>query len=271
LVETAKKFDACRMLIDGPQAWKASNNGYHARVCERRLATPGKTGLPGTCKPGSYVSFIQFSIELFDALALRGWPRLADVTMLTGRDHCAIESFPTAAWKRLGTRPLPGKRKARAADVAQRLKWVCDEFSLVVPDPVSHDELQAMVAGVAGTKLEMEGIRAIELVGEPPITIEGIWREGYIVVPMAKAAADTSKRRAARRSRDLTIRPVFADGSVKVKACPIVGCTKVFHNGRGGWDAHVGSLRIHPRWRPDLMSPNDRKQRFREAFPAFFE
>ena len=53
--------------------WKAGDNGLeHARVCERALASQGKTGLRGVTKPGNYVGFITFSIKLFDALESRG-------------------------------------------------------------------------------------------------------------------------------------------------------------------------------------------------------
>src|ERR1019366_4992681 len=68
LVALAYEIDAEWIFIDGPQGWKAPDNGLeHARVCERALATQGKTGLPGVTKPGNYVGFITFAIELFDA------------------------------------------------------------------------------------------------------------------------------------------------------------------------------------------------------------
>src|ERR1043166_2582979 len=77
LVELANDVGARWIFIDGPQGWKAPDNGFeHCRCCERLLATPGKTGLPGACKPGNYVGFITFAIELFDALDGKGWPRL---------------------------------------------------------------------------------------------------------------------------------------------------------------------------------------------------
>jgi hypothetical protein len=53
--------------------------------------------------------------------------------------------------------------------------------------------------------------------------------------------------------------------------CPIPGCDKVFQGSRGGWDAHVGSVRIHPEWCPDLLSSDERKRQFEREFPGFFE
>ena len=53
--------------------------------------------------------------------------------------------------------------------------------------------------------------------------------------------------------------------------CPIPGCSKVFMNTRGGWDAHVASRRMHPDWRPDLTNPEDRKRMFRVNYRDWFQ
>jgi hypothetical protein len=48
----AERLGARLVLLDGPQAWKAPDNGLeHCRRCARALATQGKTGLPGATKP----------------------------------------------------------------------------------------------------------------------------------------------------------------------------------------------------------------------------
>lgn len=52
--------------------------------------------------------------------------------------------------------------------------------------------------------------------------------------------------------------------------CPIEGCGKIYRGTRGGWDAHVASIRNHPHWCPDISSPVDRKARFRIEYPDFF-
>src|SRR5262245_57873563 len=69
LIDLAKVVGAHVILLDGPQAWKAPDNGHqYARSCEAQLATPGKTGLPGQSKPWTYLRFIRFSISVFDEL-----------------------------------------------------------------------------------------------------------------------------------------------------------------------------------------------------------
>ena len=52
--------------------------------------------------------------------------------------------------------------------------------------------------------------------------------------------------------------------------CPIPGCSKVFQGSRGGWDAHVASLRKHLDWYPDVKSPQLRKELFRRDFGGWF-
>ena len=60
-------------------------------------------------------------------------------------------------------------------------------------------------------------------------------------------------------------------GDRLIYPCPISGCTKEFIGSRGGWDGHVGSLRIHPDWRPDVKEPENRRAAFRQEFSNWFE
>ena len=147
----AVDISANAILIDGPQAWKSAANGLeHSRRCEKDLATPGKTGLPGITKPASYLGFIEFSIELFNKLDGLGWPRLTTAQPLVQFARVAVESFPTAAWRCLGLTPLPGKNKAGMETVSSNLEDLRKLFQLVVDPRLSHDEVQALVAGLAG-------------------------------------------------------------------------------------------------------------------------
>lgn len=53
--------------------------------------------------------------------------------------------------------------------------------------------------------------------------------------------------------------------------CPIPGCDKIFHGSRGGWDAHVGSLRIHPDWHADVTDEEKRKWLFKKEYVRWFK
>jgi hypothetical protein len=189
LVTLAKEINAAWIFIDGPQGWKAPGNGCeHARVCERALATQGKTGLPGETKPGNYVGFITFAIELFDALGSRGWPRLTTPAVPSSQRRCAIESFPTSAWRSLGLVPLPSKAATAPEMVLARLQSLRAVFPLDVSNDLSHDDLQALVAGLAGVALDDGNAAGVSIAGIPPVQLESTWREGFIVNPTRKAA-----------------------------------------------------------------------------------
>jgi hypothetical protein len=182
LASFATEVDASSILIDGPQAWKAPDNGLeHSRRCERELSTPGKMGLPGVTKPATYIEFSLFSIGLFDELAELAFPRLA--TTGDWPRHVAIESFPTAAWRSLGLSPLPAKAKATDADVATALDSLRTFCDLDVRGELNHDQLQATVAGLAGVALERRNLAGLAFAGVEPFELEGTWREGYILSP----------------------------------------------------------------------------------------
>ena len=189
------------ILLDGPQAWKSELNGLsHARVSERQLNTAAKTGLPGMVKPVTYRAFADFCVDVFDALCRRGWKRLATRECpVNADDRILIESYPFAAWKSLGLKPLPSKRRHRVSDLAEAMAALKTVVPIAVNRPPNHDQLQAIVGGLAGLALT-EQYRAphgksprmttqinlgTRIVGQPPRREDGHWREGFIALPVA--------------------------------------------------------------------------------------
>ena len=63
---------------------------------------------------------------------------------------------------------------------------------------------------------------------------------------------------------------MLPESGAQLLRCPIPNCTKAYVNGRGGWDGHVGSLRIHPEWHPELLTAEERREQFRAEYPDFF-
>jgi hypothetical protein len=184
----AEEANADIILIDGPQGWKDPANGLeHSRVCERLLFTQGKTGLPGSVKPASWTYMAQFSIELFDALDVLGFPRVEDLEQLRPGKKLALESFPTSAWRTLNLKPLPGKKKDSGIDVQTALASLVQLVPIRIGTQPTHDELQALIAALAG--LPLLGFDSIEfsLFGNKPVRIGGTWREGFIVNPVLAA------------------------------------------------------------------------------------
>ncbi len=184
LTETCDRFSAPVLLLDGPQGWKHPGNGLpHSRVCERLLNTPGKTGLPGSSKPGSYLPFIAFSIAVFQELVAHGFE------LWSGRAAplVAVESFPSSAWRQLGLRPLPAKSKTGFEHLQRAAGDLRKMFILELPEGLSHDQLQALVAALAGVALLRGCPSGYVASGIMPSLMEGTWREGFIVNPTRRA------------------------------------------------------------------------------------
>jgi hypothetical protein len=174
------------LMLDGPQAWKSSTNGLeHARTCERELNTAAKTGLPGLVKPITYRAFAEFCVDVYDGLCRRGWRRL-DTRGQPGIPGVRVvaESYPFAAWKSLGLKPLPSKRRVRVSDLAEAFAALRAVVQFTVNRPPNHDQLQAIVGGLPGLALEERNPDEIRIVGNPPRREEGHWREGFIVLPL---------------------------------------------------------------------------------------
>lgn len=175
------------MMLDGPQAWKSHSNGLeHSRVSERQLNTAAKTGLPGMVKPVTYRAFAEFCLDVYDALCRRGWRRL-DTLAQPGSPplRVLVESYPHAAWKSLGLKPLPAKRRARVSDLAEAYGALNGLIPITTNRPPNHDQLQAIVGGLPGLALEERNTTAARIVGNPPRREGGHWREGFIVLPVA--------------------------------------------------------------------------------------
>lgn len=191
LAELCVQRGASVLLLDGPQGWKDPANGLaHSRVCERALNTPAKTGLPGSVKPANYEPFVSFSIHVFDALAELGWPRFSCADASVSRT--CVESFPFSAWRAIGIPPLPSKAKTRPPVLADRVAALRGIFPLELIGLPTHDELQALVSGLAGLALERGEISSVVVVGIAPFLLDGSVREGYIVNPLALPPSNNS-------------------------------------------------------------------------------
>ena len=184
IIDVCKRANASLILLDGPQGWKDPSNGLtHSRLCERALNAPGKTGLPGNVKPANYFPFIEFSVQVFDAFQARGWPRYDPASWRPGHS-AVVESFPLAAWRSLRLPSLPAKKKSRDADIQKHLNCLVDAGLVAGGGPApTHDQLQALIAGLGGLGISASAPHRYQAVGVPPFLLDGSWREGYIVNP----------------------------------------------------------------------------------------
>lgn len=178
------------LLINGPQAWKGPDNGLvHSRLCERALNTPAKTGLPEAVKPANYGPFVRFSVDLFGALQRRDWALYAGLPNVGAQT--LFESFPLSAWRSLGILGLLAKSKHKPVNLKGRLARLLGLAPIVCDANPTHDELQALVAGLAGVAYEHNFTPGFAAAGESPSWVDGYAREGFIVNP---ASADWHKQ-----------------------------------------------------------------------------
>jgi predicted kinase len=175
--------DVSAISIDGPQGWRdpAVPPGW-GRAAERASRTPGKTGTPGTCVPGTYLAWVKLSIDVFDRLRAGSHVafanEVADRIDEPGRGrYVVLECFPTSTWRTAGLAPLPGKVKAR--DTATFAQALSAAFGLPPLGPIGHDELQAVVAALPAAALLGGPAQAVAR-GIPGHRVGTDWVEGLI-------------------------------------------------------------------------------------------
>ncbi len=184
ITRTADRFGVGCVAIDGPLGWRGPDtDSVHARLSERAVRAPGKTGLPPDgVKPRTYLGFTRLSIALFESLTAAGWNLPADPSAAAG-SRMVTETFPTAAWRALGLAPLPGKSRSGEREVVEgtsRLRKACD---IRIEGVETHDDLQAVVGAIAPAWWMAGLADRVTFAGAPPFRLDGSWREGFIIVP----------------------------------------------------------------------------------------
>jgi hypothetical protein len=160
--------------------------------------------------------------------------------------------------------------KRRRHPSAERLPDLGAEIHLYLEDPAGV----LLRCVLEGSPVELAHTRAALAEG-------GMLGTGSINLKLAEQKFGNPQRAREQHTQNGRSRSTVPSGrsSPKVSSaadalkrcqCPIPGCGKVYQGSRGGWDAHVGSLRIHPSWHPELQSEEDRKHTYRTEFADFF-
>lgn len=186
LHDVARRHHVQGLAIDGPLGWKApGTEAEHCRVSEKAVRAPGKTGLPPDgVKPRTYLAFTVFSIALFERLTtVHGYGLPGDASTAQSGAPFVTETFPTAAWRALGLVPLPGKGRTAPGALEAAVARLEERLRCRLPAPLSHDQLQAVIGGLAPLAWAAGEPRRVTLAGLPPHRLDGSWREGYIMRP----------------------------------------------------------------------------------------
>jgi len=249
------------------------------------------SGIPGTVGSGAIALWQQLKTlrnEAPRAHDLKVWPFDGPLASLARPGQIILaETYPRACYSialkdcAALERPLmplaKTKRPARAAAIRAllqvRKRWA---------HPIridgrreaerGEDDFDACFTAVALLRALLDGTLMQPTPFADPVAEGGILGLSAVNVKLApvfqpksngdaKASPRASRRASGRRSP--TARP-------RVFRCPVPGCTKVFRGSRGGWDAHVGSLRTHPAWRATVENPAERRLAFEKEFPEFF-
>ncbi len=178
----AEQHQVAGIAIDGPLGWKAPGTAAeHCRMSEQVVRAPGKTGLPPAgVKPRTYLAFTEFSIALFERLTLHHGYVLPGAER---GERFVTETFPTAAWRSLGLTPVPGKGRTTPDALREAVARLTARVPLQLDRAPTHDQLQAVVGGLAPLAWAQGDIERVTLAGLPPHRLDGCWREGYIMIP----------------------------------------------------------------------------------------
>lgn len=179
------RHEIALVFLDGPQGWMDPDSELKdKRRCEERLNTQAKTGREGQVKPRSFKRFVEFSIAVFSELTRRGADLVKDSIVPIPEDRLLVaESYPRSAWKKLSIEPLPGKKKKPRSDISRCLTSLEKLYRFEVPREPTHDELCALVAGLAGVAILVGNSGGYIAEGDQPKELGGVIVEGFIVNP----------------------------------------------------------------------------------------
>jgi hypothetical protein len=227
------------------------------------------------------------------------WPFDGDLDLLATNGVVLAEVYPLLAYAIAATEDRPvelqpldvkkGRPDARVSFVGTLLaaewpKRLGVSFEHVEMALASEDAFDAMVTVSALLRCALEGVPFSSARYEHPVE-GGILGSGAVRLDATRKRFRTSpvgwrssssasaKARAPQGGAD-DLDPIQRSPPItrnQAYRCPIPECSHLFKVARLGWDAHVGSLRLHPDWYPNVHDPEERKRLFRRDFAAFFE
>ena len=256
-------------------------------------ATKAKTlfatsGIPGSVGCAACSLWREIGTLLRNSPTFRVWPFEGDLGTLLRSGSIKIgETYPRAAY---ATALIDGSVESRpplslaktnadvrgsAIEALINSEWVRAQgvrIEGLENAKENEDDFDACIAAAALLRCELERLPFSAPWRETDRTEGGILGTGSINLALKERPwRDSSRdRRAAKHLAERPARIVVSSDAGKVLRCHIEGCSKCYVNVRSGWDAHVGSLRTHPFWRPHLVSSEERKAQFVAEFPEFF-
>jgi hypothetical protein len=265
--------------------------GLRRRVDVRTQAKPpfAVSGIPGTVGSGTRTLWRDLIPLLRQTRDFAVWPFEGELEFLLALQRIVLaETYPALAYAAALADTLPtGRltiakthRKARelACDRLQSAAWVRQagvDLGDLEPARRDEDAFDSHLMAAAMLRCVLDDVP----LGHPgwidPDAEGGMLPAGPVdparKATWLKTAAGGRRGAPTERSRRPAAPEPARVAAPRGHRCPIPGCPKIFRTGRAGWDGHVGSLRMHPDWHPELEDPQERKRRFRQEFGSWLE
>ena len=244
-----------------------------------------RSGIPGTVGAATCALWKELAVALeVRNRAFRVWPFEIELnTLLSPLSIVIGEIYPRAAYAtalldepverrgRLSIAKTDAGTRQTAINRLTRAEWI--RTNEVALDDLQaacdgEDDFDACLTAAALLRCALENLSMHAPLDSPHVE-GGILGSGSINLALRERQFRSEQTtRPASRISGASLTAVQAAQSVL--RCPIPGCAKEWPNGRGGWDGHVGSLKNHPSWHPDVPEAAERRRLFASEFPRFF-
>lgn len=260
-----------------------------------------KSGIPGSVGSAACALWQELASQLTPSRTFKVWPFEGELQELLQSTSVVVgEMYPRAAYATALLDVPPTSRaplvvaktdagvRREAIATLRAARWVGSlgvELEDLAQAEANEDDFDACVTAAALLRCVLEGAPLCPAQLQSPASEGGMLGTGSVNLqlprrtflsrgrerPPEQPTASTARQSVESGRPDFTAANSADVGdSVRVFRCPIAGCDKVFRGSRGGWDAHAGSLRLHPGWHPELQGPEERRRRFEAEFPGFF-
>ena len=238
------------------------------------------SGIPGTVGSGTRCLWQELAPLLSENNRdFKVWPFEGRMDQLLKQENIIVaENYPAISYTSALRVELPGRKlivyKTRAPHRTQAVlmlsnaDWIATH-GVTLPDlaraRADEDDFDALMTAAAGLRCILEGYPLEQPDLDDPVAEGGMLLSSAVDfnVPGERLQVDVAAVHPRRRRTPKRKTRRFM--------CPIEGCTKVFRQGRSGWDSHVGSFSKHPDWHPNVRQPEERKRLFKIDFPGFFD
>ena len=243
-----------------------------------------KSGIPGVVGSAACALWQELGFHLEKSRTFRVWPFEGDLAFLLRSAPIVLgEIYPRAAYAtalldapaalrpRLTVAKTYKNVRCSAIATLQAAKWVRVlgvSIENVVDAQNNEDDFDACITAAALLRCVLEKGQLC-LPSLDSARAEG-GMLGTATVNLRLPEQKFGRTRASGERATFGATSAIIRNGTRIFPCPIEGCETNFVNTRSGWDGHVGSIRIHPQWHPELTSDEERKRQFEIEFCDFF-